>query len=150
MVGYNGTRYQLKSMRADGGDERVLAERDSFYAFVSVSNSGLISFVEDDGIYVTDLAGRRVEVPIEDWVRLPVWSPNEGYLAYHFVTLNVLDVRTDVTLESPRNISGVGSLIWSPDSRKIAITASQGREHHIYIFDLDDTMLRPLAYGNLD
>jgi len=153
---------RLKMMNADGSGEVVIGDEGFDYPFVSVSNSGLITFVRNGGLHRMDLGGRSVELPsIEEYHQFPISSPNEGYLAYEWPSrsIKVLDVETGEVLES--QIEGrrdsaplVESLVWSPDSQRIAVVTSIAdsyaidSEKHVYVVDIQSQVSQPLIQSS--
>lgn len=168
---------QMKVVNADGSGERVVYAPEFYYPYwqVSVSNSGQIAFVSDmsskarppyydppdkhPSLYILDLGeGTLVEVLAakeneDERIGLPLWSPNEKYVAYssYLSDLKILDVRTGEVRESLERISIARRFVWSPDSRKIAVTAitsedmARDTEEHIHVLDIQSGELRPLV-----
>jgi Tol biopolymer transport system component len=150
---------QLKVMNADGSGEAIVGDDRFDYPFVSVSNNGLITFVRNGDLRRMDLGGRSVESPsIEEYYQFPIWSPNGEYLAYEWPSrsINILDVETgevfesQIEGESSTPIPLIDSLVWSPDSQRIAVIVSIRKnyaidsEQHIYVFDVESGILEPL------
>lgn len=140
---------QLKSIDADGSNERTIYDPDFYYLYwmVSVSNSGQVALVtnmvsktEDDyfqypstrkgsmyEISLVDVEGTPVEIIAVEDERIvrPTRSPSEELVAYmsngH---LKILDVATGDTLYPWQFEPIIYSFVWSPDSQKLAVLTS--------------------------
>lgn len=169
----NDAPHQLKVINTDGSGESIVYDKEFYYAFVSVSNNGQIIFVtnmtsktaydyslpsaKNGSLYRMDIENSKlVEILTvendEELVVLPLWSPNEEYLVYRsfLLGLKILDVRTGEILEMPRIEPIIDNFVWSPDSEKIAVTASTWKdmavdsEEHIYVLDIQSQAFYPL------
>lgn len=151
---------QLRVINTNGSDERVIYNKEIYYDFVSVSNSGQIIFTTFDlaqdyleHLYSIDLDGGKGPVEIsalDRWLLLSS-SPDGQYLVYGSLHLQVLDIETGKVQELPPtpNFHIEGIPRWSPDGQKIAVTGSDNptgfyQEKHIYIFDLRNSTVQPL------
>jgi Tol biopolymer transport system component len=170
---------QMKVVNADGSGERVVYAPEFYYPYwqVSVSNSGQIAFVtnmtsrtyaeyydrsaEHGDLYSISLVeGTLVQIlaAVDDWglIVLPVWSPDERYVAYRgsLSDLKTLDVGTGEVRESLERLSIARRFVWSPDSQRIAVVAStradmaRDSEEHIHVFDLQSQTFQPLIQSS--
>lgn len=158
---------QIMAINADGTGKRVvydLAGSERIFPEISVSSNGHIAFTtnldirslssegNDDSPHLY-LMGLEATEPIQIVPASgPVsWAPNGRWLTFGR-SLKQLDAETNEIRDLPPLEPGVfmdGLIVWSPDSRRFGITASQNptgfyQEKHIYIFDLQNDTVRPL------
>ena len=171
---------RIKVVNADGSGERVVYDPEFYYPYwqVSVSNSGQIAFVSNmsskarppyydppdkpPGLYILDLGeGTPVEVLAakenqDVRVGLPLWSPNEKFVAYssYLNDLKVVDVGTGGVRELLERVSINPRFVWSPDSQRIAVVSSTltdmaiDSEEHIHVFDLQSQTFQSLIQSS--
>lgn len=161
---------QMKVVNVDGSDERVVYDPEFYYPYwqVSVSNGGQIVFLtnmtsrtydeyydysaKQGTLYRIDLIE---ETPIlVDWrshIGLPVWSPNEEYVAcLNYSDLAIINVGTREMLKPREDLSIENRFVWSPDGQRIAAVGSNDEygaidsEEHIHIFDIQSRMFQSL------
>ena len=152
---------KLKVINADGSGERVIFNRELFYNFVAVSNTGKIFFTtydlsndKLDHLYTMNLDDKEpIELYINNELPRPSWdiyqwgtptlSPNEKYLIYEDRGLLLLDIDTGQLSKLPLGEPIEGRPSWSPDSQKLAVTVLENTtgfhtERHIHILDIQD------------
>ncbi len=163
---------QIRVMDADGTGDRVVYDPEFYYSpsQVSVSDSGQILFVSDmvsrtadeyyssyteyPSLYSIDLAQDEPEKvhsqPLE-YVRDPVWSPDERCVAYLSGSeLHILDMEKGTDVGPYRHLSIGQRYVWSPNGQKIAVVVSKyynafGPEEHIHILDVQSGTYHPLV-----
>lgn len=161
--------HQLKVINADGSDESIVYGKEFYYDSITVSNSGQIVFFADmvskTSTEFSNLASPAkkswykisleesdpVEIPSEDTIGRPSWSPDGKSLAYiSFSRFKILDIETQQVFEFPHIEPYIENFVWSPNSQYIAANVSTQKdmasstEDHIYIFDIKAGTVHPL------
>jgi len=168
---------QMNVINSGGSEERIVYDPEFYYPYwqVSVSNSGQIAFVTDmssrtqdeyfsddyGDLYVVDvidgeLSKMLAAVDYGGRISLPTWSPNGEYMAYKGFTSSfvILNVMTGEVIEPQQHLSINPRFVWSPDSKRIAVTVSKRQdfaidsEEHIQIFDIQSKTFSPLIQEN--
>jgi Tol biopolymer transport system component len=164
----------LKVINADGTGEEVIYDKEIFYTFPSVSNTGQIAFIsdlvsktfEDSLMSNNELSLYKIGLDEKEPIKvsrasqLLSWSPNGKYLVYRYRGVQILEIETGVIRKLPPIPTKKVGLYtyyylidevsdWSPNSQELAVTTSANptgfyQEKHIYIFDLQSGTYRPL------